>query len=140
MGGEPPVGAADQPPAALMHRPVMGPAQQGEVRQIRRATIYPVPQMMGIAPGQGPIAAREDTAPVAHRQGGPLGRLDDPGGPPDLQRLGDGPAPGRGNKAIAARSCCWSPSRSLGGRADPGLAVRGSSGAWMSGLAAWASG
>jgi hypothetical protein len=95
-GGEPPVGAADQPPAALVHGPVMGPAEQGQVREIRGAAVGPVPQMMGVAPGQGPITTREDTSPVPDRQGAALGRLDDPGNPADLQGLAGGAAQGRG--------------------------------------------
>jgi hypothetical protein len=97
-GAELSVGPADQPPAALMDGPVMGPADKGQVRQIGRATIYPMPQMMGVTPGQGPITAREDTPPVPHRQRGPLGRLDDPGRPADLQRLAGGAAQGRGQR------------------------------------------
>jgi hypothetical protein len=87
VGGEAPVGAADQLPAALMDRPMMRPAQQGQIGQVGRATIGPVPQMMGVAPGQRPITAWEDTAPVADGQGGPLGWGHDPGGSADLQGL-----------------------------------------------------
>ena len=86
--GQPPISLAGQLPAPLMNRPMMRPAQQGQVGQIGRATMQPVPQMMGLAPGQRPGAAGEHTAPVANGQGGPLGGLDDPAGPADLQRLG----------------------------------------------------
>jgi hypothetical protein len=98
-GGEPPVGAADQSPAAFMDRPMVGPAQQHQVVQIRRATIHPVPQMMGLTPGQGPVTGGEDTAAVTHGQGDPLAGLDDPAGPPHLQRLGPGHHPGPGAAA-----------------------------------------
>src|SRR5215217_6090617 len=63
-GGEAAVGAAGQLPALLVDGSVVGPA-----------------------PGQGPVAAGEDAAAVAHGQGHPLGGLDDPGRPADLQGL-----------------------------------------------------
>ena len=47
---------------------------------------------------QGSGAVGEDTAAVAHGQGGALGGLDDPGGPSDLQWLGGGAAQGRGQQ------------------------------------------
>jgi hypothetical protein len=103
-GGEPPVGAPAQPPAALMHGPMMGPAQQGQIRQVGRAAMEPVAQMMGLTPAQGALAAREDTAAVPHGQGGALGRTHDPGGPADLQGLGRGPTQEGGSTARA----CWS--------------------------------
>src|SRR5829696_9116095 len=58
----------------------------------------PVPQMVGLAPGQGPFTVGEDTAPVPDGQGGALAGLDDPGGPADLQRLGRGPTQDRGQQ------------------------------------------
>ena len=91
-GGQPAIRLADQLPAALMGRPMMGPADQGQVGQVGRATVQPVAQMMGLTPGQRPHTAGEDTAAVADGQGGPLGALHDPAGPPDLQRLGRWPA------------------------------------------------
>ena len=90
------VRAAGQLPAALMDRPVVGSAQQGQVGQVGGAAMEPVAHVVGFAPGQGPGAVREDTAAVPHRQGGALGGLDDPGGPSDLQGLGGGATQGRG--------------------------------------------
>jgi hypothetical protein len=87
-GGQPPISLADQPPTPLMDRPMMGPAHQRQVSQIGPATIQPMPQMMSLTPGQRPHTAREHTATVTNGQGGPLGALDDPAGPADLQRLG----------------------------------------------------
>jgi hypothetical protein len=95
-GGELAVGAADQSPAAFMDRPMMGPAQQDQVVQVGGAAMQPVPQMMGLTPGQGPVAGGEDTAAVTHGQGDPLAGLDDPAGPPHLQRLGRGTTQHRG--------------------------------------------
>ena len=89
-GGEAAVGAADQLPALLMHGPMMGPAHHGQIGQVGRATIHPVVEMMGVAPGQGPIAAREDTTPVPHGQGGPLRRGHNPGSSADIQRQARG--------------------------------------------------
>jgi hypothetical protein len=67
-----------------MDRPMMRPAQQGQVGQVGGAAVEPVEQMMGLAPGQRPGAAGEDTAAVADGQGGAVGGLDDPAGPPDI--------------------------------------------------------
>ena len=89
-GGQLAVGAAGQPPAPLMHRPMMGPAHQHQVGQIGRAPIEPVDQMVAFTPGQGAGTTREPAAAVADGQGGALGGLDDPAGPADLQRLGRG--------------------------------------------------
>jgi hypothetical protein len=83
-GGQPPVGRAGELPAALVDRPVVGPAQQGQVGKVGGAAVQPVAQVVGFAPGQGSIAAGEHTAAVANRQGGALGGLDDPAGPADL--------------------------------------------------------
>ena len=95
-GGEATVGAARQPPATFVDRSMMGPAQQGQVGQIGGAAMEPVPQMMGLTPGQRPRTAREHTATITNRQSGALGGLDDPAGPADLQRLGGGATQCRG--------------------------------------------
>ena len=78
------VGVAVKPPAALVHGPVMGPAQQGQVGQVGGAAMDPVAQMMGLAPGQGAGTVGKDAATVADGQGGALGGLDDSAGPSDL--------------------------------------------------------
>jgi hypothetical protein len=52
----------------LMDGPMMSPAQQDQVGQVGGAAMPPVPQMMGLTPGKGPVAAREDAAAVAHGQ------------------------------------------------------------------------
>jgi hypothetical protein len=74
----------------------MGAAYQDQVVQVGGAAVQPVDQMMGVTPGQGPLAVGEHTAPVAHRQGDPLGAGHDPAGPPDLQRLAGGTPEGPG--------------------------------------------
>jgi hypothetical protein len=94
-GREAAVGAAGQLPAPLMHGPMMGPAQQGQVRQVGGAAVDPVPQMMGVAPGKRPVAVGEDAAAVAHGQGVALGRRDDPGAAAKVQRLAGRPTQGR---------------------------------------------
>jgi hypothetical protein len=96
--------------AALLHGPVMSPAQQGQIRQIGGATIQPVPEMVALAPGQGPVTVGEDPAAVADREGAALGGVTTrlarprsrgwPGAPP---RLG-------GSTVRAARSRSASPS------------------------------
>jgi hypothetical protein len=109
-GGQPTVRARGQPPPALMHRPMVSPAQQRQIRQIGGAAVQPVPEMVGLAPGQGPGAAGEHTAAVAHRRGDTLGGLHDPGGAADLQRLGGAPPRTGGSIAAVARSrppCPW---------------------------------
>ena len=73
--------------------------------------------MMGLAPGQQPRTAREHTTTVTHSQGGPLGDLDDPAGPADLQRLGRRTPKDRGNSATAAHSRTPNPSTPPGSRA-----------------------
>ena len=80
-GGQPPVGLVLQLPAALMDRPMMGSAHQDQVVQVGGAAVQPVPQVMGLTPGQGPPAVGEDTAAVADGQGPVLGGADDPAGP-----------------------------------------------------------
>ena len=109
-GGQLAVGAAGQLPAALMDRPMVGPAQQGQVRQVGGAAVQPVQQMMALAPGQGPVTVGEHTAAVADGQGGALGGGDDPAGPPEVQRgwLGAPPRIG-GSRSMAARSHPASP-------------------------------
>jgi hypothetical protein len=94
-GGQPAIRVAGQPPAALVDRPVVGPADQGQIGQIGGAAVPPVDQMVGLTPRRRPQAVGERAAPVPHGQGGPLGGADHPGGPADLQRLGAGPAQGR---------------------------------------------
>jgi hypothetical protein len=107
--GQPPVGAAVKPPAALMHRPMMGPAHQGQIGQIRRAAMQPTQQMMGLTPGQRPPTAREHTAPVAHGQALRwAGWTTRPAHPTSNGWLGAPPRTG-GSSAIAARSRSWSP-------------------------------
>ena len=69
----------------------------------------PVAQMMGLTPAQGAGTVGEHTAPVADGQGDGLGGLDDPAGPPDLQRLGPSTPRTGGNRAIAFRSRPASP-------------------------------
>ncbi len=125
-GGEPAIGLAGQPPAALMDRPMMGPAHQGQVGQIGRATMQPVPQMMGLTPGQGPLTAREHTATVTDGQGGPLGGLNDPGGPADLQRLGRGHRPGPGATAPPPPATAPPSSPAVGAVVGSGSLVVGS--------------
>ena len=95
-GGQPSVGLVLELPAALMDRPMMGSAHQDQVVQVGRAAIQPVDQMMGLAPGKGAVTGGEDTAAVAHGQGDPLGGLDDPGGPSDVQGLAGGATQDRG--------------------------------------------
>jgi len=82
-GGKAAIGAVDQPPAALVHGPMMSPAHQGQIGQAGGAAIQPVDQMVGLAPGQGTGTAGEDAAAVADGQGGALGGLDGPAAPPD---------------------------------------------------------
>jgi hypothetical protein len=103
-GGEAPVRPALESPAALMDRPVMGSAEQGEVREVGRTAVQPVPEVMALAPGQGAGAVGKDTAAVPHTQcptlAGWMTRLLRPtsrgwlGAPPRT----------RGNLALAARS------------------------------------
>ena len=95
-GGEAAVGVAVKPPAALMDGPMMGSADQGQIVQVGRAAMEPVDQMVGLAPGRGPLAAGHRTAAVPHHQGGPLGGRHHPGGPADLQGLGGAATKGWG--------------------------------------------
>ncbi len=82
----------------------MGPAHQGQVGQVGGAAMQPVAQMVGFAPGRGPVAPGERTAAVADHQGGPLGGGDDPAGPAHLQQLGGGATKGRREPARRHRS------------------------------------
>ena len=84
-GGQPAVGLSGKPPAALVDRPMMGSAQQHQVVQIGGAAVQPVPQMMRVTPGKGPLAVGEDTAAVPDREGAALGGGDDPAGPAHIQ-------------------------------------------------------
>jgi hypothetical protein len=97
-GGAAPIGSAGQLPAALLDLPVVGSTQQGEVGQVGRAPMQPVPQVVGFAPGQRPVTGREPTAAVADGKGGALGGLDDSGGPAHLQRLTRCPTQHRGQQ------------------------------------------
>ena len=111
-GGEVAVGGAGELPAALVDRPVVGPAHQGQVGEVGGAAVEPVAQVVGFAPGQGALAAGEHPAAVAHGQGSSLGGRDDPAGPADLQRLGGGAAQDGGSRVMAvwsrsARSPLW---------------------------------
>jgi hypothetical protein len=103
-GGQPPVGLSGKLPAAVMDRPVMGPAQEYQVGQVGGAAIQPVPQVVSLTPGQGPVTARDDTAAVADGQGGSLAGLDDPGGPADVQGLAGRPPRTGGSRAAASWS------------------------------------
>ena len=138
-----PSGSRVQLPAALMDGPVVGSAEQGEVGQVGGAAMEPVAQVVGFAPAQGSGAVGEDTAAVAHGQGGALGGLDDPGGPADFQGLGGGaprvggsrgggPEPGRqpvGPAGVVGFG--WWPQRSgRGVRVVPGRWGRGRGGGW----------
>jgi hypothetical protein len=73
-GGEPPIGPAGQLPAPLMDRPMMRPAEQGQIGQVGGAAVQPVDQMVALAPGQRPIAVGEHTAPRRAPRGRCVGR------------------------------------------------------------------
>jgi hypothetical protein len=81
-----------------MDRPMMGPAQQDQVGQVGRAAVQPGDQMVGLAPGKGPLATGDHAAAVADREGGALGGLDDPGGAAHIQRLAGGATEDRGQQ------------------------------------------
>jgi hypothetical protein len=72
-GGEAASRPAGQPPAPLVHGPMVGPAQQGQVGQVGGAAVEPVAQMVGLTPAQGSGTVGEHTAPVADGQGDGLG-------------------------------------------------------------------
>src|SRR5215217_3549861 len=97
-GGQLPVGLSGKLPAAVVDGPMMSPAQQHQVGQVGRATVQPVPQVMGFAPGQGAGTAGEDTAPITRGQGGALGGGHDPGGPAQVQGLAGDAAQDRGQQ------------------------------------------
>jgi hypothetical protein len=79
-----------------MHRPVMGPADQGQVGQVGGTPVQPVDQVVAFAPGQGAGTVGDHTAAVAHGQGGALGGADDPGGSAQVQGLAGRPTQQRG--------------------------------------------
>jgi hypothetical protein len=56
-GGDVAVGGAGELPAALVDRPVLGPADQGQVVQVGRATLQPMLEVVAFAPGQGPATS-----------------------------------------------------------------------------------
>src|SRR4029453_10488374 len=95
-GGELAIRPSDEPPPPLMLGPMMSPADQGQVVQVGRATIQPMPHMMSFTPGQRPRTAWEDTTTVTDGQGGPLGGSHDPGGPADVQGPAGGATQDRG--------------------------------------------
>src|SRR5829696_9311922 len=137
-GGQPAIRLAGQPPAALMDRAVVGPAHQGQIGQVGGAAMEPVPQMVGVAPGQGPFTVGEDTAPSrtarAARWAGWTTRVVRPtssgwvGAPPRI----------RGSRAVAAWSRAASRSVPLrwwawgGGWALGSEAAGGGSSPWTS--------
>src|SRR5215211_7247753 len=113
-GGQPAVGAAAQPPAALMDGPVMGPAPQGQIGQVGGAAIQPMLEVVGVAPGKGPVAGGKDTALVTHGQGGVLGRwMTRLARPTSNGWVGAPPRVG-GNRAVACASWCWIPASACG--------------------------
>ena len=95
-GGEAAVGVAVKPPPALMDGAMVRSADQGQVVQVGGAAVEPMLEMVGFAPGRGPLAASHRTTAVADDQGGPLGGGDDPGGAADLQGLGGAATKGWG--------------------------------------------
>jgi hypothetical protein len=103
-GGESPVGAAGQLPAALVDGPMVAAAEEGQVGQVGGAAVQPGDQVVGLAPGKGPLAVGNHTAAVTHGQRAALGRGHDPAGPADLQGLAGGPTQDGGSRAAAARS------------------------------------
>src|SRR5215207_2749731 len=115
---------------------VVGPAQQGQIRQVGGAAVEPVPQMVGVAPGQGPFTVGEDTAPSrtarAARWAGWTTRVVRPtssgwvGAPPRI----------RGSRAVAAWSRAASrsvPLRSWGWGGGAPLGWWGWGGGWALG-------
>ena len=62
-GGQPAVGVAGQPPAALMDRAMVGSAQQREVGEVGGAAMQPMSEMVGFAPGRGPVTAGQTQPP-----------------------------------------------------------------------------
>jgi hypothetical protein len=110
-----------QPPPALVHRPVVGPAQQGQIGQVGRAAMQPVAQMMGLAPGRRSRAAGKTHSRRRGPPGRRAGRPTRPGwcGPPPAA----GPAPRLGPRGAspsppAAGPPSPHPRRGRGGR-DP---------------------
>jgi hypothetical protein len=97
-GREAPIGLAGELPAALVDRPMLGPAQQHQVGQVGGAAIQPVPPMMGLPPGQRPLTVSDHAAAVADGQGVALAGGDDPGGAAQVQGLAGGAPQGRGEQ------------------------------------------
>jgi hypothetical protein len=62
-----------QPLMAVVDGAVVGAAQQYQVAQLGGAAVQPVPQVVGVAPGQRSVAAGVAAAAVADRQRRPLG-------------------------------------------------------------------
>jgi hypothetical protein len=108
-GAELPIGAPGQLPAALMHRPMMGPAQQREVGQVGRATSQPGHHMMSVAPGQGRSQSGTTQPPSrtakALRWAGVTTRV----ARPTSRGVVAAPPRTRGSRARAARKRAWSP-------------------------------
>jgi hypothetical protein len=77
---------------------MLGPAQQHQVGQVGGAAIQPVPQMLGLTPGQRPLAVRNHAAAVADGQGVALAGGDDPGGAAQVQGLAGGATQDRGQQ------------------------------------------
>ena len=107
-GGQPAVGLAGQPPAALMDGPMVGPVHQGQVGQVGGVAVQPGPQVVGVAPGRGPLAVGDHPAAVAAGQGGALAGWTTR--PADVQRLAGRPPRTGASGAIAARSRAARPS------------------------------
>jgi hypothetical protein len=103
-GGELAVGVAGQPPAALMHRPVVSPAHQGQVGKVGGAAVQPMSEVVALAPARGSLAAGEHTATVAHDQGGALGGLHDRLVRPTSNGTVGAPPRVGGSRVLA----CWS--------------------------------
>jgi hypothetical protein len=102
---------------------MLGPAHQDQVGRVGRAAIQPVPQMVDFAPGQGALTVGEDTAAVAHGQGGGRGRQ--PGWSAPGPGLAGSPTQGRAEQVMAACSRWVSRApapRSWGPRWPPGSA------------------
>jgi hypothetical protein len=95
-GSQPPIRPAGQPPAPLMHRPMMRPTQQGQIDQVGGAAIQPMLNVVGFTPGKRPLAVGEHTAAVTHSQGKALGGLDHPGAAAHVQGLAGGSTQDRG--------------------------------------------
>jgi len=71
-------------------RAVVMAAEQDEVVQRGRAAFRPVPYVVSVRPLWTTVAARVDAAAIAHGEGGPDSRWDDPGAPAHVERLAGG--------------------------------------------------